>query len=61
MPTDLPPRRPRDYGDNRPPSSRETLLWQIAALVLIAGGLLVSIEVGALQAPTEFPAMLLSP
>ena len=61
MPTDLPQRRPRDYGDNRPLNSRETLLWQIAVLALIVSGLLVSIKIGVLQAPSEFPGMLLSP
>jgi hypothetical protein len=61
MPTDLPPRRPRGYGDNRPFHSRETLLWQIAVLAFIVTGLLVSIKIGVLQPPSEFPGMLLSP
>jgi hypothetical protein len=61
MPTDLPPRRPCGYGENRPFYSRETLLWQIAVLALIVSGLLVSIKIDVLQAPSEFSAMLLSP
>jgi ABC-type xylose transport system permease subunit len=61
MPTNLPARRLSEYSDVDAPATPQTLLLQVALLILVLAGLLVGSQAGILVAPSEFPAFMIGP